>query len=198
MDQLMPLFIEGYAIVSEDGMLADDRGVMPAELMVEADQKFLSDELDQASVLVHGRHSHEFQARSPERWRLIATRKVTALAPTPAFPRGLFWNPANVSLEEAAAELGVRDGRAAILGGTEVYGLFLDRYDAFHLSRVAGPRLLHGRPVFPQVPEMTPEHILQTSGLSQASKIVLDSSRIATLSNWMLNKSRNGMTVKAA
>ena len=94
----MPLFIEGFAIVSEDGMLADDRGVMPAELMVEADQKFLSDELDQASILVHGRHSHEFQARSPERWRLIATRKVTALAPTPAFPRGLFWNPANVSL----------------------------------------------------------------------------------------------------
>lgn len=198
MDQLMPLFIEGYAIVSEDGMLADDRGVMPAELMVEADQKFLSDELDQASVLVHGRHSHEFQARSPERWRLIATRKVTTLAPTPAFPRGLFWNPANVSFEEAAAQLGVRDGRAAILGGTEVYGLFLDRYDAFHLSRVAGLRLLHGRPVFPQVPEMTPEHILQTSGLSQASQIVLDSSRIATLSNWILNKSRNGMTVKAA
>ena len=76
--------------------------------------------------------------------------------------------------------------------------LFLDRYDAFHLSRVAGLRLLHGRPVFPQVPEMTPEHILQTSGLSQASQIVLDSSRIATLSNWILNKSRNGITVKAA
>ena len=198
MDQLMPLFIEGYAIVSEDGMLADDRGVIPAELMVEADQKFLSDELDQASVLVHGRHSHEFQARSPERWRLIATRKVTALAPTPAYPRGLLWNPANVSFEEAAARLGVRDGRAAILGGTEVYGLFLDRYDAFHLSRVAGLRLLQGRPVFPQVPQMTPEDILQTSGLSQASQMILDSSRSTTLSNWVVKDSRNRVTIIAA
>ena len=198
MDQLMPLFIEGFALVSEDGMLADDRGVMPAELMVEADQKFLSDQLDQASVLVHGRHSHQFQARSPERWRLIATRKVTALAPTPAYPRGLFWNPANVSFEEAAAQLGVRDGRAAILGGTEVYGLFLDRYDSFHLSRVAGLRLLHGRPVFPQVPQMTPEHILQTSGLSQASQMILDSSRSTTLSNWVVKESRNRVTIIAA
>ena len=194
----MPLFIEGFAIVSEDGMLADYRGVMPAELVVGADQKFLSDQLDQVSVLVHGRHSHEFQARSPERWRLIATRKVTALAPTPAYPRGLFWNPANVSFEEAAAQLGVRDGRAAILGGTEVYGLFLDRYDAFHLSRVAGLRLLHGRPVFPQVPQMTPEHILQTSGLSQASQMILDSSRSTTLSNWVVKESRNSVTIIAA
>ena len=194
----MPLFIEGFAIVSEDGMLADYRGVMPAELVVGADQKFLSDQLDQVSVLVHGRHSHEFQARSPERWRLIATRKVTALAPTPAYPRGLFWNPANVSFEEAAAQLGVRDGRAAILGGTEVYGLFLDRYDAFHLSRVAGLRLLHGRPVFPQVPQMTPEHILQTSGLSQASQMILDSSRSTTLSNWVVKESRNSVMIIAA
>lgn len=198
MDQLMPLFIEGFAIVSEDGMLADYRGVMPAELVVGADQKFLSDQLDQVSVLVHGRHSHEFQTRSPERWRLIATRKVTALAPTPAYPRGLFWNPANVSFEEAAARLGVRDGRAAILGGTEVYGLFLDRYDAFHLSRVAGLRLLHGRPVFPQVPQMTPEHILQTSGLSQESQMILDSSRSTTLSNWVVKDSRNRVTIIAA
>lgn len=194
----MALFIEGFAIVSEDGMLADDRGVMPAELVVGADQKFLSDQLDQVSVLVHGRHSHEFQTRSPERWRLIATRKVTALAPTPAYPRSLLWNPANVSFEEAAARLGVRDGRAAILGGTEVYGLFLDRYDAFHLSRVAGLRLLHGRPVFPQVPQMTPEHILQTSGLSQESQMILDSSRSTTLSNWVVKDSRNRVTIIAA
>jgi hypothetical protein len=49
MGSLMPLLIEGFAIVSEDGMLADYRGVMPTELTIEADQKFRSDQLDQAS-----------------------------------------------------------------------------------------------------------------------------------------------------
>jgi len=34
--------IEGYAIVSEDGMLADATGVMPDSLKFDADQKFLN------------------------------------------------------------------------------------------------------------------------------------------------------------
>jgi dihydrofolate reductase len=33
--------------------------------------------------------------------------------------------------------------RLRILGGTEIFGLFLPRYDVFHLSRVAGLRLPH-------------------------------------------------------
>ena len=38
----MPLIarIEGFAIVSEDGMLADAAGVMPAALQAPADQRF--------------------------------------------------------------------------------------------------------------------------------------------------------------
>jgi hypothetical protein len=34
--------IEGYVIVSADGMLADANGVMPASLKFEADQRFSS------------------------------------------------------------------------------------------------------------------------------------------------------------
>jgi hypothetical protein len=73
--------IEGFAIVSEDGMLADAAGVMPRVLQVPADQRFFEAGLDRADVMVHGRNSAEQQARSPQRWRLIATRRVAALAP---------------------------------------------------------------------------------------------------------------------
>ena len=47
--------IEAYAIISEDGMIADPAGRMPAVLTVEADQKFFHEGLDCASVVVHGR-----------------------------------------------------------------------------------------------------------------------------------------------
>jgi len=41
----MTLRIEGFAIISEDGMLADATGAMPPTLVIEADQRFLSDGL---------------------------------------------------------------------------------------------------------------------------------------------------------
>jgi hypothetical protein len=34
--------VEGYVIVSADGMLADAKGVMPDSLRYDADQRFLS------------------------------------------------------------------------------------------------------------------------------------------------------------
>jgi hypothetical protein len=52
----MSFRFEGFAIVSEDGMLADASGVMPSALVVEADQKFVSDSLDRIDLIVHGRN----------------------------------------------------------------------------------------------------------------------------------------------
>lgn len=180
----MALQVEGFAIVSDDGMLADSNGVMPAALLVDADQAFLSDSLDRAAILVHGRNSHEGQARSPQRRRLIATRSVAVTAPVPNDPNALLWNPAGLSLEEAAARLGVHNGTAAILGGTEVYGLFLPRYDIFHLSRRPGLRLPGGRAVFPGVPERTPEEILSAHGLKPGPRRVLDDATGASVTTW--------------
>ena len=54
-----PNRIEGYAIVSADGMLADANRRIPESLKVEADQKFFHGALDRAAAVVHGRHSHE-------------------------------------------------------------------------------------------------------------------------------------------
>ena len=136
--------VEGFAIISEDGMLADANGRMPSALVIEADQKHLSDGLDRVDVLVHGRNSHENQPQSPHRRRLIATRTIASIAPAPDQPKALLWNPAGLSLEKAAEMLGVRHGTIAILGGTEIFGLFLPRYDVFYLSHVAGLRLPWG------------------------------------------------------
>jgi dihydrofolate reductase len=180
----MALQVEGFAIVSDDGMLADSSGAMPPTLLVDADQAFLSDSLDRAAILVHGRNSHERQARSPRRRRLIATRSVATTAVVPDDPNALLWNPAELPLETAAAQLGVHDGFAAILGGTEVYGLFLPLYDIFHLSRLPGLRLPGGRPVFPGVPERTPEEILSAHGLTPGPRRMFDEATSASVTTW--------------
>ena len=80
--------VEGYAIVSEDGMLANAAGIMPDALKFEADQVFFEHGLDRLDVMVHGRHSAEQQRRSDLRYRLILTREVPAIAPDPANKKG--------------------------------------------------------------------------------------------------------------
>ena len=54
----------GYAIVSDDGMLADASGAIPPALIVKADQEFFMRGLDAAAALVLGRNSAE-QPTSP-------------------------------------------------------------------------------------------------------------------------------------
>jgi dihydrofolate reductase len=175
--------IIGYAIVSEDGMLANEAGVIPPELVIKADQEFFMRGLDAAAAVVHGRNSFE-QPRAPARKRLIATRSVAALAPDPDNPNALFWNPAGASFEQAISALGTSDGPIAIIGGTDIFGLFLPRYDVFHLTRAAGTHLPGGRPVFPQVPARTPEALLTEAGLKPGPERVLDASRAVSLVTW--------------
>ena len=65
-----PNRIEGYAIISADGMIADAAGKMPDTIRNKADQNFLQAELDRAVALVHGRHSHEGGPRAAARKRV--------------------------------------------------------------------------------------------------------------------------------
>ena len=126
-----PRRIEGYAIVSEDGMLANAAGIMPHSLKFEADQQFFERGLDGVDVVVHGRHSHERQPCSYLRRRLILTRQVPAIAADPSNEKVLFWNPAGASFEQALALLGTPDGSVAVIGGTDVFAMFLYRYPDF-------------------------------------------------------------------
>lgn len=174
--------IEGYAIVSQDGMIADAAGIMPVALKFEADQRFFAHGLDQDDVVVHGHHSHEGQTNSHLRRRLIVTRQIPTLAADPSHDETWFWNPAGASFGQALAALGMPQARVGILGGTDVFGLFLDMYDVFHLSRAPNVTLPGGRPVFPGVPFRTPEQVLADHGLEGGQRQVLD--RDLTVVSW--------------
>ena len=179
-----PLCIEGYAIVSEDGMLANAAGVMPDQLKFDADQRFFERGLDAVDVVVHGRHSHEQQPRSHLRRRLILTHHVPAIAADPSNEKALFWNPAGASFEQALAALAAPIASVGVIGGTDVFGLFLDRYDVFYLTRAPGVRLPGGRPVFPGVPERTPEDVLASHGLTHGEEQVLDPAKGLVVVGW--------------
>jgi dihydrofolate reductase len=181
-----PSSIEGFAIISADGMIADAERRMPAGLQVEADQTFFHGALERAAVAVHGRHSHEGGPKSANRLRLIVTRNVSALAPDPKRPMGMLWNPAGATLEEAWARLGSPTGMLAVIGGPDVYQLFLEiGYDAFHLTRAANVRIPGGRPVFREIlTGLTPEDVLTSRGLKPGPVRVLDASAGVTLVTW--------------
>jgi dihydrofolate reductase len=158
--------VEGYAIVSADGMIADRDGEMPVTIRNDADQRFLQSAMDRAAVIVHGRHSHEGGPRAGMRKRIVVTRQVAAVAPDPAYPNAVQWNPAGATIERAMAAVDVGDGSIAVIGGTEVFGWFLPLYDTFHLTRAANARMPGGRPLFPQVgPNTTPQDVLARCGL---------------------------------
>ena len=178
--------IEGYAIASADGMIADAHAVMPDALKIEADHRFLERELDGVEAVVHGRRSHEGQPNSHRRPRLVLTRNVKAIARHPEHKKSLLWNPAGVPFDEACAALGLAEGKVAILGGTDVYDLFLGiGYDAFHLCRANKAKLPGGTPVFSRVqPGRSPEDVLSEGGLEPGSTQVLDDASGLSLVSW--------------
>jgi dihydrofolate reductase len=177
--------IEGYAIVSEDGMLADATGVMPDTLKFDADKRFFEKGLDGVDVVFHGRHSHEGQPHSHLRRRVVLTRRIAAIEPDPAHRLVLHWNPAGATLEQVLATLEPPVNAIGIVGGGEVFGLFLDVYDAFYLTRVPRLRLPGGRPVFPEVPAQTPEQLMAAHGLALRQRRVLDPANALSLEDWL-------------
>jgi dihydrofolate reductase len=177
--------IEGYVIVSADGMIADASGVMPDSIRNAADQRFFQTGLDEAAVIVHGRHSHEGGPRAARRKRLVVTRQIATTAADPAHPNSLLWNPTGATLEEAIETLGGGDGVIAIIGGPEVFSMFLPLYDAFHLSRAANAKIPGGRPVFNEVgPNATPEDVLMRHGLKAGPRRDLDAAAGVSLVTW--------------
>jgi len=178
------LRIDGYVIVSADGMLADAQHVMPDELKFEGDKRFFSAALDRANLIVHGRHSGEDQPNSPRRKRIILTRTVAATAPDPGNPNALLWNPAGASFEVACERVGAVSGSVAIIGGPAVFAMFMDRYDTFWLSVAPKVRLPGGEPCFAGVPTRTPQQILAVHGLKPGEAEMLDPADGVTVTPW--------------
>jgi hypothetical protein len=178
------LRIDGYVIVSADGMLANADRVMPMELKFAGDAKFFTAALDRADLIVHGRHSCEDQPNSPRRKRVVLTRTIDALAPDPSNPKALLWNPAGATFEAACDLAGVRSGTVAIIGGPYVFGMFLDRYDTFWLSQAPHLRMPNGEPCFPGVPQHSPQEILATHGLRAGEAQILDPAHDVSVTPW--------------
>src|ERR1700761_9170806 len=159
------LIVEGYVIVSADGMLANADHVMPDSLKFEGDKHFFTAALDRADLIVHGRHSFEDQPNSPRRKRIVVTRAVDAIAPDPDNAKATLWNPAGASFEAACERAGVTRGTVAIIGGPSVFAMFMKQYDTFWLSQAPHVYLPGGEPCFPGVPEQSPQQILAENGL---------------------------------
>jgi hypothetical protein len=178
------LRIDGYVIVSADGMLANADRAMPDELRFEGDKRFFTAALDQADLIVHGRNSYEDQPNSPKRTRIILTRRIGALAPDPSNPRATLWNPAGASFEAACERAGVRSGTAAIIGGPDVFEMFMDRYDTFWLSLAPRVKLPGGEPCFPGVPARSPGEVLAAHGLEAGETRILDPAQGVSVTPW--------------
>lgn len=165
-------------------MLADASHVMPDSLKFEGDKLFFEQALDRAALIVHGRNSHEQQPNSPNRKRLIMTRKIEALTVDPEMPNATLWNPERASFDDACAFAGVSSGTVAIIGGPVVFDMFMDRYDTFWLSEAPHVRLPGGDGCFVGVPERTPHEVLAAHGLAASKPYVLDAAHDVTVTPW--------------
>lgn len=177
--------IEGYAIISSDGFIADTQGRFPDVLRNDADQRFFKSAVDRAAAVARGRITHEQEPNAGKR-RLVLTRRVSGLAPDSRDPQALFWNPAGAPFEAARLALGLRQGALAVLGGTDVYAVFLAiGYDAFHLTVSHRVRLGAGRPLFPGMDkERTAAGLLKAHGLRPGPVRLLDPAAGVTLVTW--------------
>jgi dihydrofolate reductase len=178
------LLIKAYVIVSADGMLANADRVMPDQLKFEGDQRFFTNGLDHADLIVHGRHSFEDQPNSPRRRRIVLTRTVRAIAPDPSNPKATLWNPAGAPFEAACEAADIDSGTVAIIGGPAVFGMFLDRYDTFWLSQASRVRIPGGQPCLPGVPAQTPQQVLASHGLRAGTAQILDAADDVRVTPW--------------
>ena len=178
------LRVEGYVIVSAEGMLANAAHVMPDELKFEGDKQFFTSALDRADLIVHGRRSFEDQPNSPRRRRIVLTRTIASVAPDPSNPKATLWNPQGAAFDVACEQAGANSGTVAIIGGPDVFGMFLDRYDTFWLSQAPHVRIPDGEGCFPGVPAQSPQAIMVAHGLKAGDAQILDAASEVSVTPW--------------
>jgi hypothetical protein len=174
------VLVEGHAIVSEDGMIADAAGEMPPGLHNEADWKLFQAALDGAALVVLGRLGH---ARHPNhgRRRLVLTRQVGALEPCPTDKLAWLWNPAGIPIAAVLDRLGVSEGVLAVTGGTGAFDHFLPLYDRFLLAEVSGLHIVDGTWCFS---EAMPREALIAAGMTPGWPELIDPEAGVTLTAW--------------
>lgn len=176
--------LHGYAIVSDDSMIADAAGVMPAALKNDADWAYFQAELDLAQLVMLGRRSHELAPNPLRRRRLVASSSVASLEQR---ADAWWWNPAALSARAALEMALPGGGRVAVPGGQVLFDLLIGEgaFEQFHLARAIGVRLPGGRPVFSAAAHgATAESVLGQAGMRAGPTVTLDASAPVLLTVW--------------
>lgn len=171
------LTIEGHAIVSVDGMIADGNGDYPPQLRNDADWAQYQSALDSAVLVVTGRRGHE-RHPNPGRRRLVLTRSVARWEIDPRDGRTTLWNPAEVPFAAVLSELDVAHGIVAITG---VFDLFVGHYARFVLSESNALVLPGGTPCFSTG---HPRVVLTGAGLRPGKPALIDPQAMVTTTLW--------------
>jgi hypothetical protein len=72
----------------------------------------------------------------------------------------------------------------AIIGGPNVFGLFMDRYDTFWLSLAPRVHLPGGEACFPGVPAHSPQEVLAAHGLKPGEGQMLEPANDVSVTPW--------------
>jgi hypothetical protein len=175
--------IHGYALVSDDDMIADASGEVPAVLRNEKDWAQYQAALARSDLVVFARRSHENEPETHGRPRMVVSRSGSGLEQRDGV---WWWRPDVVPWAEALARVLPQGGEVAAPGGQAVFDLFLGiGYDVFHLARARGVKLPGGRPVFSACREgVHAEDVLAAHGLKHAERIELDPAQGVEMNLW--------------
>ena len=122
--------IEGYAIVSREGMIAKSDGSFPEELKIPADQQFYQESLDRASAVANGRHSAEGGPKEKGRKRILVTRRVQRIVHDADNPNMILWNPSTAPFDSELREktlerhFAARENTQVPVHGQDIFILF--------------------------------------------------------------------------
>jgi len=175
--------IHGYAIVSDDDMIADATGQVPASLRNPLDWEQYQAAQARSALVVFARVSHENEPNTRGDARLVVSRTAKGLEKR---ADAWWWSPTAVPWLEVAAKLLPDGGEVAACGGQGVFDVFLGvGYDVFHLARARGVKLPGGRKVFSACAAgATAEAALEARGLRHAERIELDPVQGVEMNIW--------------
>ena len=180
---MKPVEIHGYAIVSDDHMIADATDQVPLSLRNEKDWEQYQAAQARATLVVFARISHQFEPNTRAEPRLVISRTANGLETR---DDAWWWNPAQTPWPTVAQKLLPDGGEVAVCGGQSVFDLFLALgFDVFHLARAQGVKLPGGRAVFSQCANgLSAEEVLGGRGMRHAERIELDSAQGVEMNIW--------------
>jgi hypothetical protein len=175
--------IHGYAIVSDDDMIADATGQVPPALRNETDWEQYQAAQARSALVVFARVSHVNEPNTRGDPRLVISRTAKGLEKR---QDAWWWSPQEVSWEEVAGRLLPDGGEVAACGGQGVFDLFLGvGYDVFHLAHARGVELHGGRKLFSECEHgLSATAVMEKHGLRHAERIELDSAQGVEMNIW--------------